>query len=84
MNANDGGARFEQILGEKLIRFKDAVSYLPGGLQVHYSTLHRWRIRGCRGVKLETILIGGHRYTSSEAIRRFLRATAKRGGAERN
>ncbi len=37
----------------------------------HVSTIYRWRLRGIRGVKLETFLIGGRRYTSVEAIERF-------------
>jgi hypothetical protein len=35
------------------------------------NTLWRWGLTGTRGRKLETILIGGVRYTSLEAIRRF-------------
>ena len=31
-----------------------------------------WRLHGVRGVKLETILCGGLRYTSREAISRFI------------
>jgi hypothetical protein len=42
---------------------------LPG--RPHISTLVRWWRRGVRGVKLETILIGGRRYTSLEALTRF-------------
>jgi hypothetical protein len=47
-----------------------AVKLLPG--QPHVATLWRWRTVGCRGHKLETILFGGRRYTSREAIARFL------------
>ena len=36
------------------------------------STLQRWRLYGVRGRKLETILIGGLRYTSKQAVIRFL------------
>ena len=32
----------------------------------------RWRLRGIRGVKLETIKIGGRRFTSAEALARFI------------
>jgi hypothetical protein len=38
------------------------------------STLHRWRLSGCRGHRLETILIGGRRYTSLQAMERFFAA----------
>jgi hypothetical protein len=42
---------------------------------VHVATVHRWRLRGVRGVRLETIAIGGLRYTSREALERFITAT---------
>ena len=29
------------------------------GNRVDRSTVHRWRLRGARGIKLETVLIGG-------------------------
>ena len=29
------------------------------GNRVHPSTVHRWRLRGARGRKLETVLVGG-------------------------
>jgi len=35
----------------------------------------RWIKRGCRGIKLESCLIGGKRYTSLEALQRFAEAT---------
>jgi len=41
------------------------------GNRVNPSTIHRWRLRGARGSKLETVLIGGRRYTSQEALLRF-------------
>ena len=42
---------------------------------VHVSTIHRWRLKGVRGVRLETFLRGGIRYTTDEAIERFFAAT---------
>jgi hypothetical protein len=39
------------------------------------ATLWRWITCGLRGVKLETILIGGTRCTSVEAVERFIMAT---------
>lgn len=39
------------------------------------ATRWRWCLRGLRGgVKLETILIGNRRYTSKEAVTRFVQA----------
>lgn len=51
-----------------------AAQTLPGGA-VHVSTIHRWRLKGVRGARLETFLRGGIRYTTDEAIARFFAAT---------
>lgn len=58
---------------EELIHFHDAVNSFPGRKPC-LQTLHRWRLRGVRGTKLETCIIGGLRYTSKEAITRFIEA----------
>lgn len=39
----------------------------------HVSTLHRWRTKGTRGVKLRTWLRGGVFVTTAEAVEQFLR-----------
>lgn len=52
---------------EELIRLTEAV--FPG--RPHYCTKVRWATRGVRGVRLETVLLGGVRHTSAEAIQRF-------------
>jgi hypothetical protein len=41
------------------------------GKKLNASTVYRWTNRGIAGIKLETILIGGTRYTSAEALNRF-------------
>lgn len=41
---------------------------------VNPATAWRWCLRGCRGVRLESLLIGGVRYTSRQACDRFLTA----------
>ena len=48
----------------------------PGrtGKPRHVSTLHRWALRGVRGVRLATVCIGGVRYTTPEALREFFSA----------
>jgi len=38
----------------------------------HASTIWRWANRGVRGVLLESVLIGGQRYTSQAAVERFI------------
>jgi len=57
------------IQSETLLSFSEAAKVLPG--RPHISTLHRWRLRGVRGNKLETCLVGGKRFTSREALQRF-------------
>ena len=58
---------------EHLIHFAAAGREFPGRAK-HIATMHRYRLHGVRRVKLETILIGGLRYTSKEAISRFIAA----------
>ena len=57
--------------------------HLPGGRanRVNRSTPYRWVFKGVRGVKLETICIGGTRWTSREALERFFQATTKAADA---
>ena len=58
---------------ETLIPIAKIPSHSPG--RPHVATCWRWIKRGVRGVKLETVLIGGKRYTSLEALQRFAEAT---------
>lgn len=51
----------------------EAAKHIPG--RPDASTVYRWWKRGIKGVRLETILIGGRRYTSKEALTRFFAAT---------
>ena len=70
---------------ETLFPFRDVPAWCKEhlGNRIHPSTAVRWRIRGARGVKLETILAGGTRYTSHEALARFFaRTTAKADGED--
>lgn len=58
------------ISSEQLLTFTAATKLLPERPNV--ATLWRWRTAGCRGVRLETVLVGGKRYTSAEALQRFV------------
>lgn len=60
---------------ESVLSLNAAAKSLPG--RPHVSTLWRWYARGVRGVRLETTVIGGRRFTSREALQRF----AERGTA---
>jgi hypothetical protein len=55
---------------ETLVPWQQAAKHVPG--QPHISTLHRWRLKGVKGHRLETLSVGGRRFTSREAIDRFI------------
>lgn len=65
---------------EQLLSMTQAAKLLPGRPDV--ATLWRWRTSGCRGIKLESILFGGRRYTSREALSRFIAATTAAADGE--
>jgi Protein of unknown function (DUF1580) len=62
--------RMIDVSSEKLLSFSEAAKTLPH--RVHLNTLHRWRLRGIKGTKLETVLVGGRRMTSVESLHRFI------------
>lgn len=55
------------------LTLRQAALQAPG--QPHVSTINRWWRRGIRGVRLETYLIGGKRFTTLESLSRFFAAT---------
>ena len=59
---------------ESLVLPKDAARMVPGrsGRGVSRATFWRWMMQGRRGVTLESCLIGGVRYTSRQAVSRFV------------
>lgn len=62
---------------ETVLTFAQARSRLPNrrrGKQPDISTLYRWAKVGLRGIRLETIKIGGQTCTSLEALQRFFDA----------
>lgn len=62
------------IRDEPPITLTDATAYIPRrrkGRRTSASTLYRWAAVGVRGVKLETIQVGGSKCTSLEALQRF-------------
>ena len=56
------------ILSEQRLRMAEA-AHRTG---VNLSTVWRWVLRGVRGHKLESALIGGQRFTSAESLARFV------------
>ena len=73
------------LLSEQVVTLCEAAKRLPRlrkNRPVHVSTLWRWALRGLRGVRLETTMIGGVRVTSTEALQRFFARLASNNGAE--
>lgn len=65
------------IRTEKLISMPQAAALFPN--RPSLCALWRWRTRGVRGRKLESVVIGGTPYTSVEALQRF---AAQSGGTD--
>jgi hypothetical protein len=66
---------------EELISLADAARLLPArrrGKKPHISCLYRWTTAGCRGVILDSVMVGGTRCTSREALARFIEALSGR------
>jgi Protein of unknown function (DUF1580) len=58
----------------ELKTFREAAARLPRrrqGRPVHISTLHRWRAKGIRGIRLPALRVGGSWMTSSAALEWF-------------
>lgn len=69
----------EQVI--PLAAYAREVPNREAGLGVNLSTVFRWSLKGLRGIKLETIVVGGIRMTSREAGQRFFeRITAVANG----
>ncbi|MEO9930373.1 MULTISPECIES: DUF1580 domain-containing protein [Rhodopirellula] len=64
------------VQNEQPITLAEVPKYVPkrGGKKVHYSTVYRWTTKGARGRVLASVMVGGIRYTTIEAVRRFLDA----------
>ena len=67
------------IQNDTIIAFSELPAWCQKNLgrRISPSTIFRWKLRGCRGVKLATILIGGQRCTSVEALQSFFEATTR-------
>ena len=65
------------LQGEKLITLQTACDILrkrqpEDASRLHLATVYRWASKGIRGQRLETERFGSKRYTSAEAIERFI------------
>jgi hypothetical protein len=70
------------LTDETIISLKTVCRLVPGrtGKGLALTTVFRWSLRGCRGRKLETFLVGGQRYTTREALDRFIVGINERPG----
>ena len=60
---------------EELVPLAKIPEVLPrgqSGKKIHRATGFRWALKGIRGIRLETIKVGGSRFTSHEALSRFI------------
>jgi hypothetical protein len=67
----------EQLI--KLSKVPEMVEKITGD-RPHIATIHRWHIRGCKGVKLQTAFAGGHRRTTETWVREFFEAVTQAAG----
>lgn len=67
----------------KLSKVPAIVEQITGDDRPHIATIHRWRLRGCKGVKLQTAFAGGHCRTTETWVREFFAAvTAAANGTK--
>ena len=67
---------------ETVVSIAEAVRYIPG--RPSLATVWRWVLSGTRAGKLDSILIGGRRFTSVEAIQRFAQQSTVIGHGDRS
>lgn len=72
-------------LTEDIVSLTEAAKLLPmrrGGKKPHVSCIYRWTVAGCKGVRLESIQVGGTRCTSREALVRFFERLSQATGMD--
>lgn len=70
----------QNLSAETAIAVNKAAAHIPG--RPHVSTVWRWVLNGVRGIKLETFVVGCQRFTTKEAIERFITATTAKANGE--
>ena len=68
------------LQSEQLISLALAARTPP--LSVHVATVWRWATKGVKGILLETLVVGGFRKTSREAVERFIACTTAAANGE--
>jgi len=62
------------LSSENVIRLREVPRHVPrgpDGKRIHIATAFRWAQRGCNGIRLETLQIGGAKHTSVEKLQEF-------------
>lgn len=71
------------VEADRLVELKAVPKLLEAkiGKRLNLATLYRWQSRGIAGIKLETVVVGGGRFTTVDALNRFFAAStlAKQG-----
>jgi hypothetical protein len=60
----------DDLFRDELLTLAAAASLLP--TRPHVSTLWRWCRRGVKGVRLQTVIVGGRRYTKASFLSDFV------------
>jgi hypothetical protein len=73
----------EDYIGTKVARGDPLLTSARGGKMIPDATFDRWMYRGVRGIRLESVMIGGRRAVSRAALKRFVEAVSRSsvGGA---
>ena len=69
--------KLRDLRDDQPLSLPDAADFLGKltGQKPHVSTLYRWCLKGCKGVQLESICIGGKRFVTATAIENFIEAS---------
>src|SRR4051794_33966776 len=74
-----GNGREEDVdyINERLLSLGQAAKLLPGrqpGKPIAVVTISRWCLRGLRGNRLRSVMVGGSRYTTRKWVAEFIQA----------
>ncbi len=75
--ATQSERRAAELLAETPIPFSKAGELIPGNPAL--KTLYRWSLKGINGVILESYRLGGRRFTTKQALARFIDRVSQRG-----
>lgn len=68
-----------QTSSENLLELSKVPQHLEklAGKRPHIASIYRWTKHGIAGIRLETLIIGGTRFTSEQALDRFFQESTK-------